>query len=208
MAYLVQGVLLGLSISLLLGPMIFLFIDASIEKGRQGSFMVGLGAWTSDLMYIVLSFFSFSFLLQLVESPDFKTNVGIIGGVILVVVGIVTLMQAGKRKRLERNKITGIPATNFKLWFKGFLINSLNPFCAIFWLGATSSLMIAGASTVTDLGLFATGSLGVIIIMDLVKIVLAERLLKVMSSKYQVILKNVAGAGIVLLGMVLIIRVI
>ena len=52
-----QGILLGLGLSVLVGPLIFLYIQVGIQFGFRSAFFLGLGAWMSDLMFILIIYF-------------------------------------------------------------------------------------------------------------------------------------------------------
>lgn len=207
MTFLFQGILLGLSISMLLGPMIFLYLDATIEKGMRGGVAVGLGVWSSDVAYIIASFFGLTYFLQFVQSEGFKFGLGSVGSIVLIGIGLWTYLSAKPQLQKARKNKNDLPKSDFGLWLKGFLVNSLNPFCGIIWIGAVSSMMTNNQISALEIGLFSLGGVGTIVLTDLLKIRLSERLLLIVSARNQVLLKKIAGVGIVLLGFALMVRV-
>ena len=207
MIVLFQGFLLGLSISLLLGPILFLFIDATTIKGYRGGLMIALGAWMSDLMYLTSAYFAYSVLLSIIKLDGFETRLGLVGGVILVLLGLITFFQADRNKIQSENPQRTIGQSYISLWLKGFLVNTLNPFCAFFWIGAVSTLMIQESVSITHFGLFALGSLGTIVVFDLFKILAANKILVMLSERNIIRMKKWAGAFIFFAGAFLIFRV-
>jgi len=207
MTVMLQGAILGFSLSLLLGPVFFLFLDATAVKGMRGGFLIGLGAWCSDIMYLSTAFFGYSLLLELTKNQGFEYHVGLLGGILLIIIGISTMLnkdnkgiQQGKRNSLASH-------SDFRLWLRGFLVNTFNPFCAIFWVGAVSSLMISNKTSMGDFFYFGLGSVGTILLFDLVKIFAAKKILNILSDRIKTRVKQIAGLIILVFGLVLIFRV-
>ena len=60
----VKGIVIGLSISVPLGPIGMLCIQRTLNRGRKFGFITGLGATTSDLLYAVITLFFLSFVMN------------------------------------------------------------------------------------------------------------------------------------------------
>lgn len=204
--YLIQGLVLGISISIVIGPMIFLFLNASMTNGIRGSLIIGVGAWTSDLIYICASYWGMSYLAEVINNPFFKSVTGLLGGLLLVIIGLVLQFQ-GRRPIDIGDKKPELIESNFALFTKGFLINMLNPFCAIIWFGAISTIMISGAADISDMALFVMGSLGIVIISDIFKIHFSNYIVSVLSGEYQEKLKRIASIGFLICGILLMVKV-
>lgn len=205
--YFVQGLLLGLSISVVIGPMIFLFLNASIERGVKGGLIIGAGAWVSDLLYIVVSILGLSYITQVLNSPYFKSITGLLGGLTLLIIGVMVSINARRLNHLsDQNKAFGLQS-NFSLFLKGFLINTLNPFCAIIWVGAVSTLIVSSSVGLSHIVLFVIGSLGTIILTDILKIYFSQQIVDLLTPERQCTLKKVAGMGFFIFGIVIITRV-
>lgn len=198
-----QGLLLGLSLSLLLGPVVFMFIDATMQDGFKGGFLVGLGVWTSDFIYITIAVLGFSLLVNVFEHPMFQLGIGCIGGSVLILIGIQTFINGKKLQRLGRPLETKSP---WKLWLKGFLVNLFNPFCALIWFGSISTVMSRGVSKGALIS-FVVSVLGTLIFTDILKILLSDKLIQFLSSGKQLVLKKASGILIAILGVLLVIRV-
>lgn len=76
-----KGALIGLFISVPMGPIGMLCIQRTLNRGRKYGFVTGLGASTSDLLYLIVSLFFVGFVI------DFLTHYQKI--IQLVVSGIV-----------------------------------------------------------------------------------------------------------------------
>jgi threonine/homoserine/homoserine lactone efflux protein len=78
---LLKGFLTGLWLSLSFGPVFFLLIQTSVQKGIPQALFFDLGVLLSDLFYIIISFFGASVILG---NEHYQDLIGIVGGLILV----------------------------------------------------------------------------------------------------------------------------
>lgn len=88
------------------GPIDFLYIQVGIQFGFRSAFFLGLGAWMSDLMFILIIYFGISFVLQVTGSHGFVLWMGIIGGVILIFIGAGLLLHRPKEQVKEDQSLT------------------------------------------------------------------------------------------------------
>ena len=87
MDLLIKGIFLGLTLSILVGPIIFALLQTAIERGFRAGMMVGLGVWVSDLMYISIAYFGVSYIVAITEYEGFEEILGTIGGFTLIGLG-------------------------------------------------------------------------------------------------------------------------
>ncbi len=206
MSLLWQGIILGLSLSVLVGPMMFLFVQISIERGFRAGASAGLGAWTSDAFFALAVYFGISYLMELVNLSGFTFYTGMLGGIILLVIGIGILVHkpepptaVAETKRFRDSYIG--------LWLKGFLINTFNPFAAFFWIGVMTGFSAQKTVDGVDALVLFGSIIGTIVLTDILKILLAKRIKPLMKTTYLDHLRKISGAAIVLFGIVLMIRV-
>jgi threonine/homoserine/homoserine lactone efflux protein len=64
-------VLIGLCISVPLGPIGMLTIQRTLNRGQKHGIATGLGATTSDLIYTIITLFFLSFVLDFIENHRF-----------------------------------------------------------------------------------------------------------------------------------------
>ena len=67
----IKGIVIGLSISVPLGPIGMLCIQRTLNHGRKYGFITGLGATTSDLLYSVITLFFLSFVIGFIDEYRF-----------------------------------------------------------------------------------------------------------------------------------------
>lgn len=207
----VQGIIIGLILSVLAGPIFFIYIHVAPEKGFRAALAVGIGAWVSDLLYILLVALGIGSFLEFIEWDGFTFWFALFGGLMLIVFGISTIFIANSKKsKIENN----IPIPNdknyFKLFVKGFSINFLNPFVALFWLGTMGILTALTNNKTPDfyqkIDFFGAIFL-IVVFTDILKIYLSKKLkslLKSPGSLYK--LQKIIGIVLIVLGIVLIVR--
>jgi len=207
----IQGVIIGLILSIMTGPIFFIYIQVASEKGFRAALAVGIGAWLSDLLFILFVTLGVGSFISFIEWEGFKFWFALFGGIMLIVFGISTIYIANKKKLKIKNKI---PVPNDKnymnLFLKGFSINSFNPFVAIFWLGTMGILTALVNNKIPDTNQkfnFFASIFSIVVITDIIKIYLSKKIkhfLKSPTSLYN--LQKAIGIILIVLGTVLIIR--
>jgi threonine/homoserine/homoserine lactone efflux protein len=200
-----QGLLLGLSLSILAGPMLFILLQIGMEKGFRAGAMAGMGVWMSDLMYVLLAYFGISYLLRAAQWDGFQLWASLLGGVVLIILGAGTIMGKPVRPRYGRPK-EDIKHNWLGYWLRGFIINTLNPFTAFFWIGVMTTVSANGVLLPGEATLFFGTVILVVLITDLLKVLLAKNLHAWMKLRYLFALKRVSGSALVMFGIVLMIR--
>ena len=221
----VNGVLLGLTLSILVGPIIFALIQTAIERGFRAGAMVGLGVWVSDLFYICVAYFGVSHVVKMLEWEGFEEILGTVGGLVLIGFGIGTFLSKppklpGKKKKSSKILNEQLPKLlDFKkykvfknfdygaLWLKGFLINTLNPFTVFFWAGVVSTMVIGQEMNDRDAVHFFGGILGTIIMTDTLKIWAAKAVRHLLKPGAVLLMRRISGGALAVFGVALIVRV-
>jgi len=80
-----KGILVGLFVSIPLGPIGMLCIQRTLNRGQKYGIATGFGATASDLLYTIVSLFFLSFVLDIIE--NYKFAIQISGSLILIVFG-------------------------------------------------------------------------------------------------------------------------
>ncbi len=101
--YLWQGIIVGLSASIPLGPIGVLCIQRTLNKGKISGFVSGLGAAAADGFYAIVAGFSITIIID--SLTEYQTYLRIIGGIVLLVMGyklIVANPGIQLRKQLKK----------------------------------------------------------------------------------------------------------
>lgn len=194
---LIKGIGFGLLIAVLLGPVFFALIQTSITKGFQAGAFMSIGIVLSDAFCVFISFVG---LLQIVQGPEALRLIGIFGGLFMFGYGGF-LVLSKKIRDPERE----LPVVNSG-WMlggsiaKGFLLNILNPFVIVYWLGVSSFVSAMPEFDRTDKLMFFAGTLGTILLTDLGKSYGAKKLRKYVTRKVILWLNRISGSVLLLFG--------
>ena len=85
-----EGILVGLTLSILLGPAFFTLIQTSIHRGMISGLFVAGGVFLSDLALVILCYVGVS---QIIYQGTNSLIFGIIGGIILILYGVFTFKR-------------------------------------------------------------------------------------------------------------------
>lgn len=199
-----EGIALGLMLSVMMGPIFVAITQSTIEKGSRAGLTVGSGVWTSDIIIISTTYFFVHKISHVVNDGTFQFWMGMLGGIVLMVFGISAMLKKIDTS-VEDHSYSAVTFAGF--WLKGFLVNTVNPFTFIFWIGVISTYIIGKRINGQEASVFLATIMLVIITGDIFKVILAKFLRKKM--KEGVIQWVVKGAGFLLFifGLVLIYRV-
>ena len=201
-----SGILLGLTLSILTGPILFTIIQTSIEEGFRAGITVASGIWISDLLFIFCVYFGVSYITEITHWNGFHVGMGMVGGTILIGIGISLILA--KPPAVENLEKFGIRYSSyFKLWTTGFIINTVNPFTFVFWFISTTAFVSEFKQPNSDL-FFYSGILGMIVLTDALKVGLAKRIQKKMKPEFLGKMRKVAGGALIVFGVVLMVRVV
>lgn len=81
----IKGIIIGLCISVPLGPIGMLCVQRTLNRGRKYGIATGLGATASDLVYTFITLFFLSFILGFIEAH--QSIFQAIGGIIVIIFG-------------------------------------------------------------------------------------------------------------------------
>ena len=189
-----NGVVSGIVLAFLIGPVFFTIIQTSIERGFWSGFFVAVGVSLSDSLYILISYLG---LAQFLEGDKFRHYLAYGGGAVLLGFGIYYLFV--KSKRLSHYDPEKIHTRSwFKLLAKGFIINGMSPMVLFFWL-ATVSLATTrlGYTASNDAFIFFSAIVCTVFATDLLKAKLADKLRVLITPRFIRIMNIVLGLVLV-----------
>lgn len=199
-APLIKGLLLGLILSISVGPILFAIIKHSINSGRRAGLSFVAGVSTSDItLVLVCNFFTGLFATAL----EHKNKIAIAGSVFLIALGIYTLLfkkvnitenQNGDQEKLTWQKYVGI-------YLSGFFLNTLNPGVFLFWFAWTAAIVADAAAASNPANYKAVEFVTCLVFVlasDIVKVILSEKLRPKLNAKNLHLINQIAG--VILIG--------
>jgi threonine/homoserine/homoserine lactone efflux protein len=190
-----KGLLFGLLLSFVLGPVFFALLQTSLEKGFKAGFFMAIGISLSDSLYIVITYSGIS---KLAENMQLKFALGLIGALILIGFGINSLLKPVPRKGLKNIHMNSNSC--MRKIVKGFMLNSLNPFILIFWLGVAGLVSIEMEYSFNQASTFYVGVVAMVLSMDITKSFLANKLRNMITPRFMKIMNRGVGILLILFG--------
>ncbi len=202
----IEGTVLGLSLAFLFGfgPAFFALIQTGIYRGLLPGILLAFGIFLNDLIIVTLCIFGATSIMSNFQN---FSNIGIIGGVLLIVFGIVTYLKKTEVEDAETNNDIKTPHGLIYI-AKGFLLNAVNPFVWIFWISIIVGITARFNADSTKLIIFFSGTLSIVLLTDVIKTFAASKLKSIVTHKFLILINKIAGIGISGFGIFLIIRTI
>ena len=198
-----QGLFLGVTLAIMLGPIFVTLTQIALEKGFRAGMVASSGEWISDFIIIGLGYFFIQRVSNVVEDSTFVYWMGLLGGFILITFGAGTLF---KKVDINFSKSSHTANDYIGYWTKGFLVNTVNPFTFIFWLSIISTYVIKAKISGMKAFVFFGSIMFVIIVGDTIKMYLAKAIRTKLKQKHFTLMSRIAGIGLIIFGIALLLR--
>jgi len=201
-----EGIILGITVSISLGPALFALLQTSIKHGIKTGIFLALGIFTSDLIVVFGAYFGAS---QIITNPTTHVVFGLIGGIVLVIFGLVSILH----KVNLNEQVEAIPEIKvkgpsiFRYYFKGFLLNIANPFLWGFWITSVLAISSSYRGQKVAIVLFFCGTLGTILLTDILKSVLATKIKVAGNPHFKLWMNRIVGTIFIVFGIFVVINV-
>ncbi|MBR8534662.1 LysE family transporter [Carboxylicivirga sediminis] len=136
----VDGVIIGVSASIPLGPIGVLVVQRTLNKGHLSGFVSGLGAALSDTIYAIIAGFSLSFIVGFIESQ--LLWIQIFGVIILISLGLkIFNTNPAIQLRRQKRKTTSL----LQDFFSTFALTIANPLAVFLFLAFFAGFRVVGS---------------------------------------------------------------
>ena len=213
-----KGILLGLGLSVLVGPLVFAIVQASLEYGKKAGLAVAIGIWISDLAFILAVFFGVSYISALVEWEGFELTVGTIGALILMGMGLVLFLSKPPKIQSLESSATSILSVDdddnpltipYRLYItQGFVINTFNPFTVIFWTTVATDTVAKEHFSNLEAFVFYGTIFVMILLTDSIKVYYASKVKAFLKPKNILKMRKISGIALFVFGVILFLRVV
>jgi threonine/homoserine/homoserine lactone efflux protein len=196
-----QGIMMGIILCLMVGPIFFQLIQICIESNSRTALIYVAGAWLSDFICILLVIFAWSKLSQLEAQHHHIT--GVMTSLMLLVFGIRSFFR---KVEIQDVKPINSRAKNTFYFATGFIINTLNPLATIYWLGIASNMNAMNIHGTSNILLFFACIWLTLIATDFVKIAFAKKLKTMLNAQKLTLLNKILGVLLVCCGLMLFLK--
>ena len=141
--YIFRGMLIGLMVSVPLGPMGVLIIQKTLHKGALSGFIAGMGAACADLFYATVAAFGLGFVINTIKTHEVILQ--IVGGIFLLIMGLNIyfanpLKQIKARRRVTKKGLLGD-------FLSLFFLTVSNPVTVVVFMAVFAGMSVFGESS-------------------------------------------------------------
>ena len=194
-----NGILSGIVLSFLIGPVFLVLLETSIKKGPINAMFIDIGVLLGDVLYLLLAYF---FAQEVLDKLHDNEYVKYIAGAVFIGMGIVAILKRDKpQKKKEVNvdevldevdgvkdgvanlpdKVNGKIALGLIL--KGFGLNAINPGVLLYWIAACAAATEQLNITEGQMFYYFAITLSTMFGVDMIKIYFAGKLKTRLTDK-------------------------
>ncbi len=136
---LLKGIVLGLTVSMPLGPIGIILINRTIKRGILSGLFSGLGLATADTLLALLAGLGYTFIISFVREERFL--ISIIAGLIIIGVGVKVFLSNPVKDFRNKDK------ANKSLWrdyYSVFVLSISNPYTIFIFVAFFSGIHVSG----------------------------------------------------------------
>jgi len=193
-----KGIWQGLVVGLLsFGPSFFTLVNTGMSSGRKPATRMALGIFLSEFTVAMAVFFGLS---DYFTNQYFQMGFALVASITVLYLGIQSYITKYNRflKGLAK------PPSSSASFLKGFLVNLMNPFPIMLWIGILAGVSIGyGAGGPNDKWLLFANVCAILITLlsiDLGKVYLSEFLGKKISKKIYFFIQKYFGLILICIG--------
>lgn len=205
MDLIIKGIVTGLVLSFMVGPVFFVLLETSIKKGIRAAVAFDLGVLLNDVVYILIAYVFYNQVSDLSKGKD-NSLLLIIGGSLFLIYGVYNFFKKVQKTEVKVNFHETSTAKDYVLLFiKGFLLNLANPMVVFYWF-SVMTLGTKGKGVDTSLFFFLAIILITFFSIDFLKILGAKKLRPLVTHKVLVGLNRLIGTVFIVFGIILVIK--
>lgn len=191
-----HGFLIGLSFVIFIGPVFFYLLKSTLENGFWSGLAVALGIVIGDLICIIICSLG---AIPFFNNPNNQFWLGIIGCSILLGLGTKFIIkpEAKTERKLKKKINTG--ANLAGQFIQGFLINFVNPFVFVVWIGIIGYAR-AEYTNANDVVIFLATALVGIFATDVTKVYFAQKIKRFLTPLFIKRLFRIFGVILIVFG--------
>ena len=129
-----EGLVIGIAVSVPLGPLGMLCIKRTVNKNWKSGFFSGLGIAVSDLIYAIIAGFSLTMIIEFIRRYELFFK--ILGALMVILLGLYIFLS-NPTKDIQKYKRKG--SSYFQDFFTAFLLTVSNPLSVFVFLAIFTS---------------------------------------------------------------------
>jgi threonine/homoserine/homoserine lactone efflux protein len=151
----IKGIIIGLCISIPLGPIGALTVQRTLNRGRKYGIATGLGAMLSDLIYTIIALFFVGFVIRYIEAHQMLFQIA--GAIIVIAFGFFIFKNSPSAQAQPNEKSKGSLFSDF---ITAFGITISNPLILFLLIGLFTHFNFMVEKTISN---FFVGILAILL---------------------------------------------
>lgn len=203
--HLFTAIPIGFVLSFMIGPVFFVLLETAATKGFRAAVVFDLGVVLADMFFITIAYYASYSLVSRIENQPYLF---LLGGGILVIYGLISIIQTGiiQKKLTLDTQLIHFKNNYLALFAKGFGLNFLNIGVLGFWLGLIVVFVPKWQLSERGTLLFFGAILGTYFITDIFKILLAKQLKSKLSALRILQIKKLIALVLIFFGVMLMLQ--
>lgn len=142
-----NGILIGVLVSIPLGPIGVLIIQRTMNKGRISGFASGMGAAFSDIIYAIIAGFSISYIIDFVKEQ--QSWIQLLGSLIMIAFGYF-IFQSNPAIQLRKAQKQSSTGTFFQDMATAFGLTISNPLLIFVFIGVFAGFKVMRGGGISE----------------------------------------------------------
>lgn len=191
-----SAILFGIVLSfILIGPVFFMLLETSISRGWKAAITLDLGVLSADLLCISIAYYGSKDLAGIIQNTP---SVYVFGGFFIFIYGMLMFIS---KPNLKMRHVSIANRNYIKTFFNGFLLNILNIGVIVFWFFIVGTVVIQYPEK-NDAFLYMAIVLGTFFGIDLLKIILAQKVKEKLTLRRIFYFKKTIGFVLIIFGII------
>lgn len=196
-----KGIIIGLLVSIPLGPVGILCIQRTLNKGRLAGLISGLGAAAADTIFAVIAGFGLTIIINFIEEKQIYFQ--IIGGLFVLYIGLKIFytnpVKQMKLQRMNRSQLS-------QDFVSVFLLTLSNPMAIFLFLAIMAAIKVASDRlTFIEISMLSAGIAAGAILWWFLLSTLANRFRKKIRLRSIWWMNKITGSVVFLFGLLVLI---
>jgi threonine/homoserine/homoserine lactone efflux protein len=204
-AVFLQGLIMGITLCLMIGPVFFQLIQISMERGYLHAIFFASGVWLSDFLLMAMAVYGVSSVTVMLNNPSFVQYQNAVVGGLFVVFGGAALLR---HHATIKNTKPILFKSDISLFFSGFVVNSINPFTVVFWITLAANFNFVQDDGLMKSVLYFGTILAITVGTDIGKAKLARLLTRILKDRHLQLLQIATGLTLIAFGLAIIARIV
>jgi threonine/homoserine/homoserine lactone efflux protein len=198
---LLSGIFFGFLMSILLGAIFFMLIQAGLRYNYKKGILIASGVICGDAIFIFLAIYFTDNISEFIIKNE--SSINILGGIVFLLIGGFTLIKKRDENMDSEMDVIKTSRNARDFFIKPFVINILNPANALWWLGLFST--VGQNYDISQKIVFSIGALASIFTTEVGISFSASKLKKYINSRTLKAIDLVAGSVLIISGLKMII---